>query len=219
MTIQGMIVHKIKVICLCLFCLGVFESHAYWPWSGKKAEKNEITKIAWRELSVEEEERFCVLADSRRQIREEIAMLERLLEETKTDQKNINQKLKLVFSVDSDKSYRFDQTANTLYLVTPPAPAASGNASPANGHEGQEAVHKVLSAPQAKFFSQLAERKMQNQAAIQGLLVLTQRKLSQWGSVCDELLGEFGIERDRDYHYDKETRMVYQLVPPSAPTE
>jgi len=210
---------KIKIICLCVFFLGLLDSHAFWPWSSKPAETSEIGKIAWRELSIEEDDRFGDLVDSRRQIRDEITMLERLLEEMKTEQENINLQLKLVFSVDSDKSYRFDQTANKIYLVTMPSPGTTTMGAPEEAVESQESVHQELTATQGKYFSQLAERKMQNQIAIQGLLVLTRKKLNQWGSVCDELLRDFGIERDRDYHYDKEKRMVYQLVPPSAPTE
>ena len=200
---------KRDFLCLLVMFFSLIDIHASWPGFLQKGNHPSITRTAWRELSPEAEVRFDFLVNRRNEIRSEMNMLDRLLEEKTAEQDQVILELKLAFAVAPDKSYRFDRSSNSLYLL--PVPPQNGKSTTSVGAVPEGKLHQSLTESQTTDFLQLAEVRQQAQLAIQGLLILKQQKLKQWERVCDELENTFGIQRDRTYNYDKDKRMIYLL--------
>jgi len=195
-----------RIICLGLLFAAV-ESHAFWPWSASETELNRVPhQILW---SAENETRFHFLVNRRNEIHGELAMLERLSEEKRAEQEKIALELDLAFSVEPDKSYRFDRDGSALYIL--PVRPQHKDTADSDSDLPDEVLHQVLTESQVKDFLTLAQTRQQAQVVIQGLQILKEQKSGQWMDVCDQLEKEFGIERDRNYTYDKSKRIIYRL--------
>jgi len=201
-----------KLNCLCVLVLffSLADCQAGWLrfWDGSNPDH--LAKTLWRDLSAEEEVKFEQLANRRSEIRAEITMLLRLIEEKHAENDSINLELKLAFGVSPDAAYRFDQTGKALYRM----PARSKETDSLTASDASEGgvLHRVLSEKESAEFLKLVGVRQQNRIVLQGLEILNKQKLGQWERVCGELLREFNVQRDQNYHYDKEKRSLYWVT-------
>lgn len=183
------------------------DSHAFWPWSASEKELKKVPhQILW---SAEDETQLHYLVLRRNEIRTEIALLDRLSEEKQAEKDKIALEFDLAFSVEPDKSYRFDQSNSALYVI--PVNPQRTESMDSDTDLPDEVLHQVLTESQKKDFLTLAQKRQHTQVALQGLQILKQQKLKQWQDVCSQLLDEFGIEPDQNYTYDKSKNMIYRL--------
>ena len=161
---------------------------------------------------MDEEPRFISLVNRRNEIHDVLSVLAKLQEEKSVEQKMIDDAFLKAFGIDPNKFYRFDRASRALHLLPSPpqnaGAAASGGNSPV-ADKGE--FHKSLTEKQTQVFLRFVEARQQIQVAVQGIAVLNSQKIKQWNKVRDELQQVFGIQRDLDYSYDKETRMIYRI--------
>jgi len=152
-------------------------------------------RTEWRSLSVQQEARFVSLVDKRNQIQQDMTVLARLLDEKMTEKKMIDETFLRHFAIAADESYRFDRNTRSVYRILGPS---------------QEVLHKSLTEEQSRTFMRYAEVRKRIQVGLDGIHVRSGQKKKQWEKGRDELLKEFGIQHDKNYHYDKQTRVIYK---------
>jgi len=170
-----------------------------------KDNNQELNKTVIRRLSPDEEETFVSLVNRRRAIREERVVLSRLLEEKSDELTKINNAVSRAFGIEWNQSYRFDKQKHALYTLSLATPASDTEQSV------EESLHKRLTERQVELFIRSVKTRENIQVAIQGIGILQKQKQKQWDQFCDELLEKFGIQRNQDYHYDKDKRLIYRV--------
>jgi len=172
------------------------QCHVFEVLGSALSTASDVVKTEWRRLSRPQEERFIALVSRRNDIQQDLAVLARLLDEKMTDKKMIDAAFLTNFGIKADESYRFDGNTRSVYRILVPP---------------QEVLHRSLTQEQTRNFLRYAEVRKRIQVAIDGINVLNGQKKKQWDKVSDEMLDEFGIYPDSNYHFEKKTRVIYKL--------
>jgi hypothetical protein len=214
---------RVLGLLLAVLMLQPLEAAAFLGFGRAKAKRDKAesstSKIEHRQLAADTEAAFIDLVNQRTAVLEALRVLGRLIEEKQGEKSRIDLYLERRFDVESDKHYRLDTESQRLFrLIVGNDHESHENADVAEDAKAMvpEHVHRELDEQEAKDLMRIARAKRIVQVSIDGLRYVAAQKQRQWNRIAAQLEVTYGIDKDCDYHYDRDTRIIYKLNPAST---
>lgn len=176
-------------------------------------------------LTPAEAERLVRLNQMRRERQDELTILGRLSGEKQSELESFNVKLSKEYGIDDQRVYTYDATNRTVYLLLPSEgqPAAAGGTVAAKGGVQTNAVavaaaarrlpHRVFpTAEESQAFAQLVVAKKLTQQQLDVFATVEREKRLELAQVQGLLKKELGIDPQRNYRFEEETRKLYERM-------
>lgn len=234
---------KLPIISLFLSALAVFSASAAWPFSSKKENAEPATavkaspRIAAEPGVIEEgsgvvtnrkgefilrphlkldeksELEFRALISSRYQIQEDLLVLRRIQDEKRQEVARFSEKLKEDFAIDGTANYEYDADNGRILSLTL-KDGATTNAAP----QFDKKEHRKLESKEDRDrFVRLVAAKQLSMEQIESIGLLTQEKMIELQAVQGSINKKFATTGERNYRYDRESKMLYEMVPVPQP--
>lgn len=173
--------------------------------------KGEFVLRPHLKLDEKSELEFRALISSRYQIQEDVTVLRRIQEEKRQEVLRFTEQLQEDFAIDPKGNYEYDADGGLIKLLTLKADqGAATNTTPAFDRKDHR---KLATKEEQDRFVRLVAAKQLSTDQIEGLSLLLQEKLIEMQAVQGSINKKFATTGDRNYRYDREAKMLYEMVP------
>lgn len=178
-----------------------FTSTTLYGWSFFKkdnAPKERLVVTLKNESAV----RFCELAKLRQSCKEEHTVLTRLKLEKNKEMVNLLKRLNDEYGVYSDKSYSYNSTNMTLYIVV------------TNNVDSSISLQKTrvfnTESESLEFLRLLVARNITNRQ-IESINEMLKEKEIEFNKIVTYLENYFGVDRNKKYRFEESTGTLYEV--------
>lgn len=176
-------------------------STSLYGWSFFKNDKTPKERLVVK-LENESSTKFSELAKLRQHCKEEYTILSRLKIEKDKEIVNLSERLSDEYGIYSDKSYSYNSTNMTLYLVVTNNPNASISLEKAREFKNE--------SESVEFLRLLTARNITNRQ-IQSINEMLKEKEIEFNKIVTYLENHFGVDRNKKYRFDENTGNLYDV--------
>lgn len=153
-------------------------------------------------LKNESATKFSELAKLRQLCKEEYTVLKRLKSEKNSEMVNLSERLRDEYGIYPDKSYSYNSTNMTLYLVITNNTSTSVSLEKAKEFKNESESFEFLRV--------LTARNITNRQ-IESINEMLKEKEIEFNKIVTYLENYFGVDRNKKYRFDESTGTLYEV--------